>query len=123
MIRINHKIVMLLVTGLLALPMTSSAEVASISGSQKSGGVGFQAELHCNTVTLRQSSTITKVDGYNGGFWITQSGGLYRQFDQNSVNTAIGLVLPPGDYCAFPNIKWERRDSPNVIYGVDISVE
>jgi len=67
---------------------------------------GQNAELKCNPVVLTKDMKITKIDGFNKGFWIEKegSGAIHKFWDLNDPK-AKNTVLKAGKYWVYPNLQ------------------
>jgi hypothetical protein len=80
-----------------------SAQTVSITGTQKAGAAGINADLKCNPVKIDQTMYIFNVEGDCAGFWISTKNGVLITFE--SMEKALNYVLKPGVYYVFPNLR------------------
>ncbi len=86
----------------------------TLSGYQKRGNMGRNAEIKSSPVVLKQSRKIISISGYNAGFWISNGQSIVARYYKQNDRSAIGLVLAPGTYYAYPNLGM-RQDSGRVV--------
>ncbi len=87
----------------------------TIQGSQTKGRAGVNAKLQCKAVVINKTVKVTAVSGNNNGFWITDGRSKYNYWKPND-RSAIGLVLKPGTYYAYPNLKPNANRATVVIH-------
>jgi hypothetical protein len=87
-------------------------------GKQTKRGQLASAKLESGPIELSQSARIAKVRGGKAGFWISRKQGLrteiVRQF--RSPQEAVGTVLEPGLYVAYPLIPDGAQEETVTVY-------
>ena len=82
------------------------AQAYTIAGSQTKGtAVGNNAQLSCQAVVITKTVKVYEVSGDNAGFWINKNGTVIQKYWETNDKRAVGLVLTPGTYYVYPNLK------------------
>ncbi len=109
LIRMSLVVVLLLATtGIVSAQYT-------IKGTQTKGSVGHNAKLDCDGVYVKKTVKIKSVSGDNAGFWIVDDNGKSYNFWNSNDKSAIGLVLKPGKYYAYPMIRQKAQKGTVII--------
>jgi hypothetical protein len=80
-----------------------SAQNVTLTGTQKAGRAGNNAILDGKAVTIKTNMQIKTVNCDGDGFWISTNAGVLKRFPD--AKAAVGYVLKPGTYYAYPNLK------------------
>ena len=83
----------------------TQAQTFTISGKQVKGSPGKNAQLTCQAVKITKKVKITSISGNNAGFWISNGSYTIKKYWKSNDATAKGLVLNPGTYYVYPNLK------------------
>ncbi len=94
--------------------MAVSAQTVSITGTQKAGAAGINADLKCNPVKIDQTMYIYNVEGDCAGFWISTQSGVFVTFE--SMEKAKNYVLKPGVYYVFPNLRQGQSNAKVTVH-------
>ncbi len=70
---------------------------------QEAGTASKNAGLECTPVTINEVMQVHQVVCDGAGFWIATKNGVVASFPDAA--DAIGYVLKPGVYMAYPNLK------------------
>lgn len=81
------------------------SQTYTLSGSQTKGVAGSNAKLECNPVKITKNVKIISISGSNNGFWISKDGVTVKTFWKPNDPSAKGLLLKPGNYWIYPNLK------------------
>lgn len=92
----------------------ASAQNVELSGSQ-TRGTGSNAKLECVGITITKAMTVKSVTGDNEGFWIVQDTKTIKTYYKLNDPSVIGLVLSPGKYYIYPNLKQNQQKATIVL--------
>jgi len=111
------KISAIIIIQVLFLTVFGFSQTQSLTGKQTKGVANKNAELKCVPVTFTQAVKITAVSGTNEGFWIEMEGytkPIYNFYTANDPK-AINVILKPGKYWVYPNIKTGSNEATVVL--------
>ncbi|NTW32585.1 MAG: hypothetical protein HGB12_08180 [Bacteroidetes bacterium] len=113
----NMKISAIVIIQILFLSLYGFSQTQTLSGKQTQGVANKNGELICVPLVLAQAATITAVSGNNDGFWIEKEGyakPIYNYYTPNDPKV-ITVILKPGKYWIYPNIKKEMKEATVVL--------
>lgn len=96
------KYLIILSLGILININLFSQEV-TISGEQIKATSKTHTQLISNTIKIKTSMKIVKVEGNCTAFWIQKTNITIHKF--NKLEKCIGIILKPGKYTIYPELK------------------
>lgn len=97
---------------ILLLVFTSSgiySQTLILSGEQIKSKTDKKTQLVCEELKLDSSYVISKVEGNCASFWIQKGNITIHKF--NKLEKCIGVVLKPGKYSVYPDLKVKQNKS------------
>lgn len=88
----------------------------TITGYQTKGDPVHNAELESKPVSIKKRMAIKSVSGNNDGFWIhDNNGNTVYEFWKPNDTSAIGRILEPNTYCAYPALAPGNNEASIII--------